>query len=335
MTTTTTQPHLLLDEPLAERALMPAKVVEVETAERVESPPRRGDIVWFYANTVIGLHLLALVACIPWTFSWSGVILMFAGIYFFGGLGINLCYHRLLAHRSFTCPMWFEKFLVLIALCCMQDAPARWVAAHRIHHNHSDEEPDPHSPLVSFLWSHVGWLLVDTHGLNRISNYERYVRDLLRQPFYMTLERRFVPVWVYIGHAVLFYLAGFVWGWARDGYVMAGVQLGTSWLVWGVIVRTVVVWHITWTVNSLSHMFGYRSYETGEESRNNWLVAIITSGEGWHNNHHADPASASNQRKWWEIDLIYWTILAFEKVGLARDVVRPKHIRKGERAGPA
>jgi fatty-acid desaturase len=298
-------------------------------------PRRQGRIVWFYAVAVIGLHGLALLGALPWLFSWSGVILMIAGIYVFGGLGINLCYHRLLSHRSFTCPRWFEKVLVYIALCCMQDAPGRWVAAHRIHHCFADEEPDPHSPVISFLWSHIGWLLVDTHGLNRISNYERYARDLLRQPFYLNLERRFIPIWVYLGHAILFFIAGFVLGYlsAADeaARISGGAQLGLSWLVWGVFVRTVVVWHITWSVNSLTHMFGYRNYETGEESRNNWFVAVITSGEGWHNNHHHDPASASNQRKWWELDFIYWTILLFEKVGLARNVVRPKHQRQAVR----
>ena len=293
----------------------------------------RGQIVWFYAITIFGLHVLALLACIPWLFSWTGVALMIAGLYVFGVLGINLCYHRLLAHRSFACPVWFERLLVFIALCCMQDAPARWVAAHRIHHNYSDEPLDPHSPLVSFLWSHVGWLLVDTHGLNKILNYERYVHDLLRQPFYFTLERRFVPIWVYLGHAMLFYLAGFIAGWARNGQVLDGVQFGLSLLVWGVIVRTVLVWHITWTVNSLSHIWGYRNYETGEGSKNNWFVAIITSGEGWHNNHHADPASASNRRRWWEIDLVYVAIRMLEMVGIARDVVRPKHIRMHARTG--
>lgn len=294
--------------------------------------PRRGRIVWFYAVVVVALHALALLALVPWLFSWTGAIAMIAGIYVFGGLGINLCYHRLLAHRSFDCPLWFERLLVYIALCCMQDAPARWVAAHRIHHRFSDEEPDPHSPLVSFLWSHIGWLLVDTHGLNKISNYERYVRDLLRQPFYLNLERKLVPVWVYLTHAVAFFLAGLAAGWIGSGNVAAGIKFGLSLLVWGVILRTVVVWHITWSVNSLTHMFGYRNYETGEHSRNNWFVAIITSGEGWHNNHHHDPACASNRRRWWELDLIYLTIQVLEKLGIARNVVRPRHERAMARA---
>jgi stearoyl-CoA desaturase (delta-9 desaturase) len=296
---------------------------------------RPGRIVWHYLLVIVVVHALAALAVIPWLFSWTGLVLLVAGTYFFGGLGMNLCYHRLLAHRSFACPMWLERTFVVIALCCMQDAPARWVAAHRIHHNHSDTEPDPHSPLVSFLWSHVGWMLVDRHGLNKISNYERYVRDLLRQPFYLNLERRLVPTIIYFGHGLLYFLIGFVTGvfmGSEPAAVgasrwMAGLQFGLSLLVWGVFLRTVVVWHITWSVNSLTHMFGYRNYDTEEQSRNNWFVAIIASGEGWHNNHHADPASATNRRRWWEIDPIYGMIRVLELVGLATDVVRPKHKR--------
>lgn len=292
---------------------------------------KHGQIVWLYAATVVILHVLAALAVLPWLFSWTGVIVAVVGIYIYGGLGINLCYHRLLSHRSFQCPVWVERVLVYIALCCMQDAPGRWVAAHRIHHKFADDEPDPHSPLVNFLWSHVGWLMVDKHGLHKLSNYERYVRDLLRQPFYLNLERRMVPMWVYLIHALAYFVIGLAIGWSLWG-LSAGVQFGLSILVWGVFVRTVAVWHITWSVNSLTHMFGYRNYETDEESRNNWFVAIITSGEGWHNNHHEDPASANNQRRWWEIDLVYGVIWLMERTGLAWNVVRPKHQRRAERA---
>jgi fatty-acid desaturase len=107
-----------------------------------------------------------------------------------------------------------------------------------------------------------------------------------------------------------------------------GLQLGASWLVWGVYVRTVLVWHITWSVNSLTHLFGYRTYATDEDSRNNWLVAVLANGEGWHNNHHHDPASASVQHKWWEFDATYCMILVLEKLGLATDVIKPRHLRK-------
>ena len=322
-------PKPLLPPPAADSSVAGAAIADATVIEHPLSASQRGDgrIVWLYAIAVFTLHVLALLAVIPWVFSWTGVILAVGGIYVFGGLGINLCYHRLLSHRSFACPTWLEHTLVYVALCCMQDAPGRWVAAHRIHHNHSDDEPDPHSPLVNFLWSHIGWLLVDKHGLHRLSNYERYVRDLLRQPFYLNLERRMVPMWVYLGHAVLFFAVGLGIGLAAWG-PLAGLRFGLSVLVWGVFVRTVLVWHITWSVNSLTHMFGYRNYQTDEESRNNWFVAILTSGEGWHNNHHEDPASADNRRRWWEIDLIYGAIWLMERLGLAWDVVRPRAQRQ-------
>ena len=117
--------------------------------------------------------------------------LALAGTYVFGTLGINLCYHRLLTHRSFDCPKWLEHCFAILGVCCLQDTPARWVGVHRMHHQHSDEPDDPHSPLVTFLWGHVGWLLVPNHELSRMELYERYAKDLLRDRFYLKLERRF------------------------------------------------------------------------------------------------------------------------------------------------
>lgn len=306
------------------------------------SPPRHdrlplpdmvvpGRILWAYAIPIALLHALALLAFVPWFFSWTGVIVMLLGVHVFGQ-GITLCYHRLLTHRSFQVPRWLEHFFVIIALCCMEDTPAKWVATHRYHHNHSDEQPDPHSPLVTFLWGHIGWLIIQNPGVRSISVYQKYAPDILRDPFYMKLEKNpWLPGWIYLAHAALFFLAGLAIGWWQDGTAMAGVQFGASLLVWGVIVRTVVVWHITWSVNSITHLFGYRNYETGENSRNNWLVALLTVGEGWHNNHHEDPASASVQHRWWEIDITYYEIKLLEKLGLAWNVIPPKFKRRAMR----
>jgi stearoyl-CoA desaturase (delta-9 desaturase) len=285
-------------------------------------------IVWRYAAPIGVLHLLAVAACWGWLFTWTGFALFVGGVYFYGGLGINIAYHRLLTHRSFRCPRWVERFLVVIGLCCLEDAPGSWVATHRLHHNESDKKPDPHSPLVSFLWSHVGWLLVENRDIRCMSAYDRFARDVLRDPFYMRLQRSLLPIWIYLAHALVYFLSGLIIGRGLAGTWSAGLQLALSFLVWGVILRTVCVWHISWTVNSLSHLFGYRTFETRENSRNNWLVALLTSGEGWHNNHHADPASASNCRRWWEIDLMYLVICAMECCGLASEVVRPRHVRQ-------
>jgi stearoyl-CoA desaturase (delta-9 desaturase) len=273
-------------------------------------------VQWHYAVPLVALHLFALAAAIPYFFSWTGVIVMAVGVHVYGDLGINLCYHRLLSHRSLKVPKWFERVLVFIGLGCLEDSPATWVSVHRFHHGQPDTDRDPHSPLVAFLWSHVGWLIVPNTHLRNTAFLQKYARDVLEDPFYMRLEKnRWMQIWVYLLQALAY---------VAVGYAIGGTHLALSLLVWGVFVRTVVVWHLSWFVNSLTHLFGYRNYETPENSRNNALVAVLTSGEGWHNNHHADPRSASNQHRWWEIDLTYYTILLFERLGLATDVVRPR-----------
>jgi stearoyl-CoA desaturase (delta-9 desaturase) len=296
----------------------------------------RGRILWHYAIPIFLLHGLALLAAVPWLFSWTGLIVMVLGVHVFGQ-GINIGYHRLLSHRSFQAPWWVERGFVLLALCCMEDTPARWVANHRYHHKHSDHEPDPHSPLVSFLWSHVGWLLFRNDDMHSMSAYQKYASDLLRHPFYLNLEKQpMIAFWVYAIQVVVFFLIGMGAGYLTAGpgasALGAATQFGLSLVVWGVIVRTVVVWHITWSVNSLTHLAGYRNYDSDEDSRNNWLVAIFTVGEGWHNNHHHDPASACNQHRWWELDLSYYEIKLLERLGLASKVLPPRHKRGGNKA---
>jgi stearoyl-CoA desaturase (delta-9 desaturase) len=285
------------------------------------------QVAWRYAIVILTLHVLALGVLVPWLFSWTGVVLLVTGIYFYGGLGINIAYHRMLTHRSFKCPLWLERALVVVGVCCLEDAPGSWVATHRLHHNGADEPPDPHSPLVSFFWSHVGWLMWENGDVRSFSAYDRFARDVLRDPFYLRLQRSLLLFWIYLGHAGLYFAAGLTAGWITGGSLLAGLQFGLSLVAWGVLLRTVCVWHISWTVNSLSHLFGYRTFDTGENSRNNWFVALLTSGEGWHNNHHGDPASASNRYRWWEIDLMYAVIRTLELVGLATEVVRPRHLR--------
>ncbi len=293
-----------------------------------EVPPTR--IRWDLAFAIALIHTLALAAFAPYFFSWAGIIALIVGVHLFGQ-GINIGYHRLLTHRSFQTPWWVERTLVWLALCCREGSPAGWVATHRFHHNNSDEQEDPHSPLVAFLWGHIGWILVRNPRTQNIEMYHKYARDLLRNPYYMRLEKGWGMVHVYLLHAALFFAGGALIP-ALGGAALAEcLRMGLSLVVWGVLVRTVVVWHITWSVNSLSHLFGYRSYDTGENSRNNWLVALLTVGEGWHNNHHHDPASASVQHKWWEIDISYYQIRLLERLGLAWKVVRPRSRRHAER----
>ena len=283
-------------------------------------PPK---IAWNYASGVTAYHVLALLAFHPWFFSWTGVVVAVAGFYVFGTLGINLCYHRLLTHQGLVLPKWLERAFAVLGVCCVQDSPAQWVAIHRLHHQHSDERPDPHSPLVNFFWGHMGWLMVQNRDHHRMTIYDRYARDIIRDPFYLALERNMLWVWVVVAHAALFYLVGFLLGWLFWGDLTAGVQFGASLLVWGVFVRTVAVWHITWSVNSLAHVWGYRNYDTDENSRNNWFVGLVSNGEGWHNNHHADQRSAKHGHRFFEFDVTYLTIRFLQLVGLAKDVVLP------------
>lgn len=287
-----------------------------------ETQPLR--IAWSRATGIVVIHLLALLALVPALFSWSGLLLAIVGVIVYGSLGITLCYHRILTHQGLKVPKWLEHAFAVLGVCCLEDTPARWVAIHRMHHKHSDHQPDPHSPLVNFFWGHMGWLLAEhrTHG--RYLFYEQYARDVLRDPFYLRFERKLFWLWTYVIHAALYFLAGLGVGWSLGGEYLSGVQLGASWLVWGVFVRTVVEWHNTWFVNSITHTWGYRNYETTDDSRNHWFVAVIAFGDGWHNNHHADQRSAKHGHQWWEYDLTWWIIRLLEKCGLAKDVVRPK-----------
>ena len=279
---------------------------------------------WRYAVGIPGIHLLACLAFFPWLFSWTGVVLALLGLYIFGTLGINLCYHRLLTHQGLTCPKWLEHTFAILGVCTMQDTPACWVAMHRIHHKHSDHRPDPHSPLVNFLWGHCGWLMFQNREFTNVHYYEKFTRDILRDPFYLKLERSENWIKIYAASILVFFTAGFLIGWPLFGAPMAGVQFGSSLMVWGVFVRTVLTWHITWSVNSVTHVWGYRNYETDDNSRNNLLVGFWSNGEGWHNNHHADQRAAAHGHKWWEFDVTWLTIRVLEKLGLVQNVVRPK-----------
>jgi stearoyl-CoA desaturase (delta-9 desaturase) len=280
--------------------------------------PQRID--WLYAVPVISFHLIALLAFLPWFFSWTGVVLAVLGLYVFGTLGINLCYHRLLAHRGLVVPRRLEHALAMLGVCCLQDTPARWVAVHRRHHQHADERDDPHSPLVNVFWAHMGWLMVENRDLRRLGIYERYSRDILQDRFYVKLERN-RWLWVILASWAGFFAAGFFASLATGGNLAAATQFGLSLLIWGVFVRTVAAWHITWSVNSVTHRWGYRNYETDESSRNNILIGLVSNGEGWHNNHHAAPRSTRHGHRWWELDVTYLTIRLLAALGLARKVI--------------
>ncbi|CAD72389.1 delta 9 acyl-lipid fatty acid desaturase [Rhodopirellula baltica SH28] len=291
-----------------------------------ETQPLR--IMWQYVIVLSLVHLVALAAFVPawfsYLFTWSGLIAGIAGHFIFGMFGITIGYHRLLTHRGFKCPKWMEHTLAILGMCNLQDSPARWVAIHRMHHQHSDHQPDPHSPLVNFLWGHMGWVVCRHKDLDKTSHYERYVRDLLRDRFYLKLERKDGWFFVFLIHGIIISLIGGAVGYAVSGGDWAvAYRYLLSWTVWAVAIRTVFVLHGTWSVNSLSHVFGYRNYDTRDHSTNNWLVALISHGEGWHNNHHATPRSARHGHKWYEFDMSWGIIRVWEMMGLITDVQRP------------
>jgi fatty-acid desaturase len=277
------------------------------------------------------VHGLACLAALPWLFGWDNVAAFALGVPLFGQ-GINLGYHRLLSHRSLKLPRWLEHGFVVVALCCLQGTPISWVTNHRLHHRDADGTGDPHSPRNGFWWSHFRWLTVADPKTIEAAAISRHAKDLLKDRFYRRLQRHAaLQLGIYLAHAALYVVAGVAIGVAGDGRWAAGVQLGLGLLVWGVFVRTIAVWHITWSVNSLTHVWGARCYATGDDSRNNWLIGIVAMGEGWHNNHHHDQAAATTQHRWWQIDGTYYVILLLRHLGLATEIVPRRVCRRGAR----
>lgn len=278
------------------------------------------------------VHGVAALAAVPWFFSWTGVLLFVTGLFVFGMCGINLGYHRLLTHRSLSCPLWLERVLATLAVCAVQDSPPHWVAVHRRHHQFADEPHDPHSPLAGVFWAHLGWLLVKSEDMARGPLIARYAKDVARDAYYSWLERRSNWIKVAVLSWAAYVVAGVAAARLRGDSPSSAVQFGLSLVIWGAVLRTVVVWHATWAVNSLTHVWGSRRYDTPDASRNNVFVAVLTSGEGWHNNHHADARSARHGHAWWELDLTWLTIAVLRRIGLASDVVLPSATLAARRA---
>ena len=281
-----------------------------------ETPRHRATLRSLDWPVVIGVgafHLGCVFA--PFHFSWSAVAVTFVFIWLTGPVGITLCYHRLLTHRSFRTPKWFEYLLTAVGCMACQGGPIQWVGTHRIHHRHSDHGMDPHSPKHGFTWAHVFWCLHKTLE-NTPHTAVGAARDLWRDRGIRLIDRLYVAGPLV---AILLCFVGGEWashlGWQTSGW---------SWVLWGVCVRTVIVYHSTWFVNSASHTWGYRNYQTNDNSTNLWWVALLAFGEGWHNNHHGDQRAAAHGRRWFEVDVTYWTIRLLSIVGLARDIVAPQ-----------
>lgn len=261
-----------------------------------------------YAGFMALMHGLCL--CAPATFSWNA-FLVFVELYVITGmLGITLSYHRNLSHKSFKVPKWLEYTFAYCGVQAIQGDPTEWVSSHRYHHQHCDTDYDPHTPYEGFWHSHMGWLLDDSRTQERVGARNN-VGDMEKDPFYKFISKTY-PIHPIILGAVLYALGGF------------------PYIVWGMAVRTVWVYHITWFVNSASHVWGSQPWNTGDLSRNNWWVALLAFGEGWHNNHHAFEYSARHGLEWWQLDPTWWVIRGLETIGLATRVKLPRmeHMEK-------
>jgi stearoyl-CoA desaturase (delta-9 desaturase) len=258
-------------------------------------------IKWGALIFITLVHIGALLAF--WTFSWSALILCFVLYWLTGGIGITLGFHRLFSHHSFKVPKSIAYVIAFLGTLAGQSGLLWWVARHRAHHKEPDQEGDPHSPRDGFWWSHIGWLFVRS-DLDEFETYKKFVPDLAKDPYYRFLTNYF---WT-----VNFLLAGLLYLWG-----------GVSFLVWGMAVRMVIVYHATWLVNSATHKWGYRSFRTQDDSCNLWWVSLVTFGEGWHNNHHAFQTSARHGFRWWEIDFTYIQIRVLALFRLARDIKVP------------
>ncbi len=263
---------------------------------------KKHRLKWAFALFFIGMHVGACFA--PLFFSWKAVITAVVINAVIGTFGISLGYHRLLTHRSFNVPKWFEYALAVCGIMALQGGPTTWVGMHRIHHAKSDKTEDPHDSNKGFWWSHCGWMFFLTQNA-----YRKYAPRFMRESkFYRFFDKSFLlQLMLQVPLGVALFLFG-----------------GLPCVFWGLFVRIIVLWHCSFLVNSATHKWGYKNFRVDDASRNTWWVAIVTYGEGWHNNHHAEPRAAKFGRRWWEIDVSWWVLKVFERVGLAWNVVRPR-----------
>jgi stearoyl-CoA desaturase (delta-9 desaturase) len=255
----------------------------------------------------IGLHL-ACIAVLFTGFTW-GAVLLCAVNYFVRMFGITAVYHRYFAHKSYRTSRVFQFMLAWLGCSSVQKGPLWWASHHRRHHRYSDTPDDPHSPLMtSFWWSHIGWILSEDHEETPYND----IQDWSQYP-----ELRWLDRWHVVPGIVLavgcFLLGYFIGGWAG----------AWCYFVWGFLISTVILYHATFSINSLSHLFGRRRYATDDDSRNNLLLALITLGEGWHNNHHHYQSSANQGFFWWEIDISFSLLRVLSWFGLVWDLRRP------------
>jgi fatty-acid desaturase len=260
----------------------------------------------FHAGAVAALFM----------FSWKALLLAAFLWWVTGSLGIGMGYHRLLTHRGYKTPKWVEYFLTLCGTMALEGGPIFWVATHRIHHQNTDVEGDPHSPNDGGFWAHMGWIITGRAMHNHLHELLPYVPDLRKDRFHVWISR-----WHWVPLTVL-------------GFVILALG-GWQYVMWAIFLRTTLGLHATWLVNSATHMWGSQRFLTGDSSTNSFWVAILTFGEGWHNNHHAHPQSARHGLAWYEVDVNWYGIAVLRWLGLAWDVKFPRLKASEQTAQPS
>lgn len=270
-----------------------------------------------FASSPIMLMHVACVGIFFTGFSWVALVALLV-TYVVRVFALTAGFHRYFSHRSFKTSRWFQLVLAWVGTSSAQLGPMWWAANHRHHHQHSDTEEDIHSPVVrSAFWAHIGWIMCRAY---RHIPLDR-VKDLRKYPELRFIDRFHVlPV---LSLIAALYLTGASLDHLYPGLGTSGAQL----VMWGFFASTVLVYHVTFCVNSVTHVVGKRRFATEDESRNSWWVALLTFGEGWHNNHHRWPLSARQGMYWWELDLTYLLLRALQKLGLVWDVrVYPENL---------
>jgi stearoyl-CoA desaturase (delta-9 desaturase) len=258
-----------------------------------------GQTNWITTGFMAAFHLLAIAAL--FVFTWKAFLCAAVLWILAINMGIGMGYHRLLTHRGYVAPKWIEYFLAVCGTLSLEGGPIFWVATHRLHHQLSDRPGDPHTPHDGGWWAHAGWILSGAALHHQTALMARFAPDLAKDRFHVLLSKyHYVPL-------------------TAVGLILLAVG-GWRCVLWGIFLRVTLGLHATWLVNSATHMWGSRRFATRDDSRNNWWVALMTGGEGWHNNHHAHPVSARHGLAWYEIDPNYYGIWLLEKLGLARSV---------------
>jgi len=302
---------------MTETTMLPVATSVAESPAREEASGKLSVAVWVGNLLAVTVPFLGLGAAFfflwGWGFHWIDLGLL-VGMYVLTALGITVGYHRLFAHRAFETYPFVQFILGVLGSMAVQGSVLQWVAMHRRHHQHSDRPGDPHSPhlkgggLLGLWHAHLGWIFQpDPPGLTP------YVKDLRQRPPLRVVSALF-PVWLAAGLVIPAVLGGVL------SHSWMGVLTG---LVWGGLIRVFLVHHVTWSINSVCHFWGFRPYRSHDHSRNNFLFGVLGMGEGWHNNHHAFPTSARHGLRWWQPDTSYWFIRALAWMRLAWNVKLP------------